>query len=80
MREIRASDARKSLGELLDCVEAGEEVTITRRGRVVARLVPPRPAVDRERVREAIAAIRAMRKGVKLRGLKIKDLIVEGRR
>jgi prevent-host-death family protein len=80
MREIRASDVRKSLGQLLDRVEAGEEVAITRRGRVVARMVPPRPAVDRERARQAVAAIRAMSKGVKLGGLKIKDLIAEGRR
>jgi prevent-host-death family protein len=79
MREIGAFKARNKLGQLLDWVEAGEEVVITRRGRIVARLVPPRPAVDRERVRNAAAAIRAMSKGVRLRGLKIKDLIAEGR-
>jgi prevent-host-death family protein len=49
---------------LLDWVEAGEEVVITRRGRVVARLVPPRPAVDPDQARNAAAAIRAMSKGV----------------
>jgi prevent-host-death family protein len=80
MREIGAFEAKNKLGQLLDWVEAGEEVVITRRGRVVARLVPSRPAVDRERAREAAAAIRAMSKGVTLRGLKIKDLITEGRR
>ena len=80
MREIGAFEAKNKLGQLLDWVEAGEEVVITRRGRIVARLVPPRPAVDRERAREAAAAIRAMSKAVRLRGLKIKDLIAEGRR
>jgi prevent-host-death family protein len=79
MREVGAFEAKNKLGQLLDWVEAGEEVVITRRGRVVARLVPPRAAIDHERAREAVAAIRQMRKGARLRGLKIKDLISEGR-
>ncbi len=79
MREIGAFEAKNKLGQLLDWVEAGEEVVITRRGRIVARLVPPRPAIDPERARNAAAAIRAMSKGVRLRGLKIKDLVAEGR-
>jgi len=79
MREIGAFEARNKLGQLLDWAEAGEEVAITRRGRIVARLVPPRPAVDREQARNAAAAIRAMSKGVTLGGLKIKDMVAEGR-
>jgi prevent-host-death family protein len=79
MRKIGASEAKNKLGQLLDRVEAGEEVVITRRGRVVARLVPPRPAVDPERARNAAAAIRAMSKGVTLGRLKIKNLVAEGR-
>jgi prevent-host-death family protein len=79
MREIGAFEARNKLCQLLDRVEAGEEVVITRRGRIVARLVPPRPVVDREQARNAAAAIRAMSKGVTLGGLKIKDMVVEGR-
>ena len=79
MCEIGAFEARNKLGQLLDRVEAGEEVVITRRGRIVARLVPPRPVVDREQARNAAAAIRAMSRGVTLGGLKIKDMIAEGR-
>ena len=41
MREIGAFEAKSKLGQLLDWVEAGEEVVITRRGKVVAKLVPP---------------------------------------
>jgi hypothetical protein len=41
--------------------------------------VPPHPAVDPDQVRNAAAAIRAMSKGVKLRGLKVRDLVAEGR-
>ena len=79
MREIGALEAKNKLGQLLDCVEAGEEIVITRRGRVVARLVPPRSAVDPDQARNAATAIRAMSGGVKLDGLKVKDLIDEGR-
>ena len=47
--------------------------------RVMTRLVPPHPAADPEQARNAAAAIRAMSKGVTLGGLKVKDLIAEGR-
>ena len=79
MREVGAFEAKNKLSQLLDWVEAGEEVVITRRGKVVARLVAPRSAFDRDRARSAVAAIRAMRKGARLGGLKIKDLVAEGR-
>jgi prevent-host-death family protein len=80
MREIGAFEAKSKLGQLLDRVEAGEEVVITRRGKVVAKLVPPGAGVDRDRARAAAARIVARSKGVTLGGLKIKDLIAEGRR
>jgi prevent-host-death family protein len=79
MRKIGAFQAKNKLGQLLDWVETGEEVVITRRGRIVARLVPPLPNVDHERARNAAAAIRAMSKGVRLERLKIKHLVAEGR-
>ena len=79
MKEIGAFEAKNRLGQLLDWVEAGEEVVITRRGKVVARVVPPNAAFDRERGRRAAARIREMRKGVTPGGLSIKDLINEGR-
>jgi prevent-host-death family protein len=80
MREIGAFEAKTKLGQLLDWVEAGEEVIITRRGRAVARLVAPGSVtVDRERTHAAAQRIRAMRKGVTLGGLSIKDLVDDGR-
>jgi prevent-host-death family protein len=79
MREVGAFEAKTRLGQILDWVEAGEEVVITRRGKVVARMVPPDMTADRERVRRAVTRIREMRKGVTLGGLAIKDLIDEGR-
>jgi prevent-host-death family protein len=61
MKEIQASAARARLGKLLDEVERGETIVITRRGRRVARLVsdPARRQVDIER---AISEIKELRK------------------
>jgi prevent-host-death family protein len=78
MREVGAFEAKNTLGSLLDLVERGEEVVITRHGKRVARLVPD-VGRDRAKARQAVEAIIKMRKGVTLGGLKIKDLINEGR-
>jgi prevent-host-death family protein len=53
MASMSASEARAVLPELLNRVEGGEEVTITRHGRPVAVLVRP----DSLRVRRAEAAL-----------------------
>jgi prevent-host-death family protein len=79
MREIGAFEAKNKFGQLLDWVEAGDEVVITRRGKVVARLVPPKATINPDAGIAAAARIRARRRGVTLGGLKIKDLIIEGR-
>ena len=79
MREIGAFEAKNTLGALLDLVERGEEIVITRRGRPVARLIRETESVDRKKARRAAADILAASKGVTLGGLKLKDLINEGR-
>lgn len=56
--QIGAIEAKNNHGHLRDLVEAGEEVTITRHGKEVARLVPVRPAHDRDEARAAIERIR----------------------
>ena len=53
MKEIGAFEAKTKLGQVLDWVEAGEEVIITRRGKAVARLIPPGATIDHERARAA---------------------------
>jgi prevent-host-death family protein len=74
-------DAKNRLSELIDKAKRGEEVTITRNGKPVARLVTPDQVQDRVASAKAAAArIRAKRKGRSLGGLKIKDLVEEGRR
>jgi prevent-host-death family protein len=44
MKEAGVREARQNLSALIDEVRKGHEVTITDRGRPVARLVPPLPA------------------------------------
>jgi prevent-host-death family protein len=78
MKHVGVYDAKTHLPSLLDEVEQGETITITRHGKPVARIVPIGPV--RRSVAETIAAIREARKGNRLDGLKIRDLIDEGRR
>jgi prevent-host-death family protein len=61
MREIQASEAKAKLPQLLDDVERGETVVITRHGKPIARLVPE---VDRRRaeIAAAIAGLKALQK------------------
>jgi prevent-host-death family protein len=66
MAEVGAFEAKNKLSALLDRVEQGEEITITRHGRPVARLIPPRGEVDRSQVQEAFQRIRGRAKQAKL--------------
>lgn len=77
--EVPTAEAKNRLSELLDEVAQGGEIVITRRGVPIAKLVPVTPAFDRERARRAAAGLRETSRGLKLAGLKIKDLIAEGR-
>jgi prevent-host-death family protein len=58
MTKIGAFEAKNTLGTLLDRVEQGEEIVITRHGKPVARLVPNVEQVDRNQVRAALQRIR----------------------
>ncbi len=61
MREIQASEAKIHLAGLLDEVERGETLIITRHGRPIARIVPE---VDRQQAKidEAMETIRSLRR------------------
>jgi prevent-host-death family protein len=56
--EVGAFEAKNKLGSLLDRVERGEEIVITRHGKPVARLVPNEESADRSRARAAFERIR----------------------
>ena len=60
MRTVPATEAKAQLAQLLTDVERGETVSITRHGKVIARLVPEEdaePAQARKR-REAVQNFR----------------------
>ena len=73
-------DAKNQLSALLDDVEKGGEVVITRRGKPVARLTAYDTGFDREKARRAADGLLAASERATLGGLSIKDLINEGRR
>jgi prevent-host-death family protein len=59
MQEIGAFEAKNTLGALLDRVQQGEEIVITRHGKPVARLVPNSGRIDRSQAQAAAERIRA---------------------
>ena len=61
MREVQASEAKTHLPQLLDEVERGATVIITRHGRAIARLVPETERRQAE-IARAIESIRARRR------------------
>jgi prevent-host-death family protein len=64
MKQIQSSIAKAQFAELLDQVERGETIVITRHGKPIARLVPDEEA-RRARVAEAIGGIKELRKHTK---------------
>ena len=76
---IGTFEAKTYLTRLLDRVASGEQITITRHGTPIARLVPVKPTSSRQ-IWETIAKLKQFSKGQTLGGLKVKDLIEEGRR
>jgi prevent-host-death family protein len=79
MVEMGAFEAKTHLSRLLDQVQRGDTVTITRHGKPVARLNPVAGSSRDER-RRAIAELKKLRAGQTLGGLTARELIDEGRR
>jgi prevent-host-death family protein len=79
MPEVGAFEAKTHLSHLLDQVERGVTITITRHGRSVARLIP---IVGSSRVKRhrAIAELKELRAGQTLGGLSVRELIDQGHR
>jgi prevent-host-death family protein len=61
MKQVQASAAKARLSELLDEVERGETIAITRHGKQIARIVPELSERERE-IRQAMAEIEEIRK------------------
>lgn len=79
MSEIGAFEAKTHLPRLLQRVEAGERFVITKHNRPVAELIPFRPR-DAEKVRSAIAGLKAFQKTHSLGGLSVRRIVEEARK
>jgi prevent-host-death family protein len=79
MKTVGLFEAKQKLSELVERAGAGEQIGITRRGKLAAMIVPARNDVS---LKEVFADIERIRKRAKPlpKGMTIKDLIDEGRR
>ena len=78
VKDVSSFEAKTHLSEILTQVEKGEEYTVTRRGKPVARILPFRGDVSFDSVATCSLA-KAIRKTVK-KPVAIRDYIEEGRR
>lgn len=83
MKSVAVFEAKNRFSELINAVSHGEEVTITRHGTPVARLVafttPGQAAVgQRERVQGALQRMRSLGQSSEL-GVSLTQAIVNGR-
>lgn len=80
MTSVALYVAKNRLSELIDQLAPGTEIEITRRGRPVARILPPLPgdkATQSEGVEQALAVLASIRSKTDLTG-DIKAIAREG--
>ena len=73
MTTINMKDARSQFKTLLDRVEAGEQIAIARRGKVVAQLVPPARRAGR------LPPLKTFRAGIRIAGRALSKSVIEHR-
>ncbi len=78
MTEVGSYEAKTHLSELLARVAKGEQIVITKHGTPIAFLLPA--GRQKSSASDVIQGIKELRKGIKSRGHRLKDLIAEGRR
>lgn len=74
MRAVSVAEARRRLKSLLDEVSSGHEVSVVRRGREVARLVPPK------RTGHRLPALGSFRTAIRVTGEAVSQTVVRARR
>jgi prevent-host-death family protein len=79
MERIGIYDARAKLSELIERVQSGEEVVLTRHGEPVARLVPEKRR-QKGSGTATVARIRTLARKLNIRDVDVRKLIEEGRR
>ncbi len=78
MKTVGLFEAKQKLSELVERASTGEQIGITRRGKLAAMIVPVRP---QKNLNEVWADIEDIRKHVdRSKFATIKELIEEGRR
>lgn len=76
MRTIQASEAKAKLLSLLDDVEKGETLVITRHGKPIARIVPDDDAVRRRRL-AAFGRLAEIGRSIKERGGSFEEMLAD---
>jgi len=69
-------DARARLSDLIRAVEHGESVTITKRGKTVARIIPPDMAPAAKKAPD----LSAFRASLKAAGKPLSQVVIDNRR
>ena len=79
---VGAYEAKTHLPQLLDRVQRGETIVITRHGKPVAKLVPTSAGRAKPDVKQAVREMLEFRdkQGPRLGGLSVRELVEEGRR
>ncbi|MFZ0134232.1 MAG: type II toxin-antitoxin system prevent-host-death family antitoxin [Desulfobacterales bacterium] len=78
METVGAYEAKTHLPKLLERVQKGERITITRHGVPVAVLHPPE-AENKVDYQSVILELRKFREKHRLKGISVRDMIEEGR-
>jgi prevent-host-death family protein len=76
---VGAYEAKTHLPQLLERVAKGERITITKHGVPVATLQPA-ASTKKMTARDTIDQLKKFRKGRRLDGLSLREMIEEGRR
>lgn len=80
MERVGIYEAKARFSDLVERVQRGGEVTITKHGKVVAKLVPPARATKSSRA-EAFAAIDRLRRELNVtKRFNLREIIEEGRK
>ena len=79
MRTVGSFEAKTHLPALLERVAKGERITITKHGIPIAMLIPVSPSSKKD-PKELVRQMLELRKGNRLRGFSIRELVERGRR
>ena len=79
MKTLGTFEAKTKFSALIEEVQHGQTIVVTRNGKPVAQIGPVAEQA-REEVAQAVERIRALRKRLKLGNVNIRNLIEEGRK